>query len=529
MNFGFPPILANLFLSCFPLLSEMSLEQKVGQLFMVQFHGEEANEDARILIQETKVGGIIYYNWCNGLYSPAQVKTLSASLQTLTQSNPHPIPLFIATDQEGGVVARLQSGFTVFPGNRALGETDNPSLAKEAAFATGTELQAVGINMNLAPVVDINNNPRNPVIGIRSFGERAETVLLFAEQALSGYQQAHIIVTLKHFPGHGDTTLDSHENLPIVHKSKEKLEQMELLPFTKLTDRADAIMTAHILVPAFDTKYCSTLSERTLNYLRQILGFRGVIVSDSLVMEGILKQCDTVDEAAILALNAGCDLLILGGKLLIDKQTGFELKVPDINRIHKSVVRAIEEGRLSQAKIDQSVERILTLKKRYLSFENATKVIDATAHRAIAEKIASLAIKIIQKEPHSVPPLHEKHIAVVVPKLLQNSISQTALLNLGQSTNVHYFSDLNPSQEEIEDAKRAAATADVLLICAYNAWKNPSQTSLIQFLLDLKKTSILLVTRDPLDADLFPTADLIFKSFSPTSPSFQVICDQLKK
>lgn len=138
----------------------MSLEEKVGQILMVHFHGEVANDDAKILVQDAKVGSIIYYNWSNGLISPAQVQGLSAGLQQLAKENRIPIPLLIAADQEGGVVARLQSGFTSFPGNRALGETSDPNLAELSALAMGQELQAVGINMNLAPVVDVNSNPR---------------------------------------------------------------------------------------------------------------------------------------------------------------------------------------------------------------------------------------------------------------------------------------------------------------------------------------------------------------------------------
>lgn len=155
------------FLYSMPSFGSLKLEEKVGQLLMVHFHGEVANEEARILIQETGVGGIIYYNWSNGLSSPEQVRALSEDLQKMI---PGKIPLLIATDQEGGVVARLAKGFTLFPGNRALGETGDSGLAKSAALAMGQELQAVGINMNLAPIVDINSNPRNPVIGIRSFG-----------------------------------------------------------------------------------------------------------------------------------------------------------------------------------------------------------------------------------------------------------------------------------------------------------------------------------------------------------------------
>lgn len=540
MNFKLIPILlfTNISLSCFASysLKEMSLEEKIGQLLMVQFYGEEANKDAKILIQEVKVGGIIYYNWCNGLYSPKQIQALSIGLQELAQSNSNPIALLIAADQEGGVVARLNDGFTKFPGNKALGETSNPNLAKEAALAMGVELQAVGINMNLAPVVDINSNPQNPVIGVRSFGGCVKTVLSFTKQALSGYKQAQIIATLKHFPGHGDTTIDSHEGLPIVHKSKEELEQMELLPFIRLASCSEAIMTAHILMPAFDKENCSTLSEKTLNYLRQTIGFQGVIISDSLVMDGVLKKCQTADEAAIQALKAGCDILLLGGKLITGERIGFELKVSDIKRIHSSIINAVKAGRISEARVNQAVERILHLKNRYLTSQNDAnqsidlqKAISTEAHLAIAQKVASLALKVIENESNLVKSLHEKNISIFAPQLLQKEIEQTTLLKIGKSTNSCYFSNLNSSQEEIETAKQHAKIADVLFICSYNAWKNPRQVALIQSLLDRGKPTVLLVVRDPLDVSLFPAANLVFKTFSPTSPSIQAVCDYLNE
>jgi beta-N-acetylhexosaminidase len=241
-----------------------------------------------------------------------------------------------------------------------LGMTGEPDRAEAAALITGRELLAVGINMNLAPVVDVNSNPRNPVIGDRSFGSDPEVVIAYGAKALSGYRQAGIISTLKHFPGHGDVEVDSHEDLPIVSKSKEALERCELLPFAKLEASADAMMTAHIFVPALDPEHCATLSEKTLTYLRNTIGFQGAIVADSLVMGGILKQVPTVDEAAIRALQAGCDILLLGGRLLNGEQV--ELTASDVQRIHSSIVQAVQTGRVSEARLNQAVERILKLK-----------------------------------------------------------------------------------------------------------------------------------------------------------------------
>lgn len=527
----------SLSLSCFSSysLKEMTLEEKVGQLLMVHFNGEKINDDAKTLIQDTKVGGIIYYNWSNGLYSPQQIQILSAGLQKLTEAKQNPIPLLIATDQEGGVVSRLNNGFTKFPGNKTLGETSDPNLAEDASLAMGEELQAVGINMNLAPVVDVNSNPRNPVIGIRSFGNQAETVVAFGKKALSGYRQAQIIATLKHFPGYGDVAVDPHEDLPIVLKSKEELERVELLPFAKLATSADAIMTAHILAPALDPENCATLSETTLNYLRETIGFKGVIVADSLVMEGVVKKCRTVDEAAIQALKAGCDILILGGRLLIGEHAGFELIVSDVQRIHNSIVQAVKTGRISEARVDQAVERILNMKNLYLISKNneiqsdLSDAVNTIAHLTLAQKIAALAVKTTENGADSIVSLHKKNISVIAPQLLQNDINQTTLLKIGKSTDPFFFSNLSPSQDEIETAKQHARTADVLFICSYDAWKNPSQITLIHSLLDMGKPTVLLIMRDPLDASLFPTANLVFKTFSPTSPSIQAVCDRLNE
>jgi len=220
--------------------------------------------------------------------------------------------------------------------------------------------------MNLAPVVDVNSNPRNPVIGVRSFGDSPEKVAAFGKQSLEGFKQARVIATLKHFPGYGDVAVDPHEDLPVIRKSKEELEAVELLPFAKLASSSDAIMTAHILIPALDLENCSTLSEKTLTYLRETIGFQGVIVADSLVMDSVLKNCHSVDEASIRALNAGCDLLILGGKLLVGEHTGFELTTADVQRIHGAIVEAVKSGRISETKLNRAVTRILKLKDRYL-------------------------------------------------------------------------------------------------------------------------------------------------------------------
>jgi beta-N-acetylhexosaminidase len=515
--------------SCFAYSAkEMNLEEKVGQILVVAFRGEEVNDNAKALVQEMHVGGFIYYNWANGLTSPAQVKSLGLGLQKLAQETRLAIPLLITADQEGGIVARLTQGFTVFPGNKAVGMTGHPELAQESAFAIGQELQAVGVNVNFSPVVDINSNPRNPIIGIRSFSDSPDTVIAFGRKALEGYRQAGIIACLKHFPGHGDVEVDSHKELPVIYKSKEELAKVELRPFTELVSQTDTIMTAHILVPALDPDHCSTLSKKTLDFLRKDLGFQGVIIADSLVMQGVLKKCGSVDEVAIQALTAGCDILMFGGKQLIGS-ANVELTVADIRRIHQSLVQAVKSGRVSEERLNQAVEKVIALKNKYLL--NPTPALDidqvvkTAEHEALSKKIATLSLKVIKTETVS---LAEKKVAVFAPQSMKDPIEQTSLLKSGKETTFYFFESLNPSEADSAAIKENAKAADVIVFCSYNSWKNPAQASLINTLLEMRKPVVLFAVRDPQDAKLYPKASVIMTTFSPTAPAIQAACDQLK-
>lgn len=515
--------------SCFAYSTkEMSLEEKVGQLFVVGFRGEEVNDNAKALIQEMHVGGFIYYNWANGLTSPAQVKSLGLGLQKLAQETRLSIPLLITADQEGGIVARLTQGFTVFPGNKALGMTDLPELAKESAFAIGEELQAVGVNVNLSPVVDVNSNSRNPIIGIRSFSDSPDTVVAFGRKALEGYRKAGTIACLKHFPGHGDVEVDSHHDLPVINKSMEELRRVELRPFADLASETDTIMTAHILVPALDPDNCSTLSKKTLDFLKKDLGFQGVIVADSLVMQGVLKKCGSVDEAAIQALNAGCDILMFGGRQLVSG-TNTELTVSDIRRIHHSVVEAVKSGQISEERLNQALKKVIELKNKYLlkpaPAQEITQVVKTAEHEALSKKIAELSLKVTKHEPVA---LSDKRVAVFAPQAIKGAVQQTSLVKTGKETSFYCFEGLNPSESESAMIKETANSADVIVFCSYNSWKNAAQASVIRALLEMGKPVILFAVRDSQDATLYPKASMIMTTFSPTAPAIQAGCDQLK-
>lgn len=343
---------------------DMSLEEKIGQLLMVHFNGEQVNDDATKLIKEAHAGAIIYYRWSNGLHNPKQVAELSLGLQNVAAQTRLHISLLIAVDQEGGRVTRLKEGFTQCPSNQVIAATGDPAVAEHYAFTVGQELRSVGINLNLAPVVDVNSNPRNPLIGDRSYGQLTDTVIAFGKMAIEGYHRAHVFISLKHFPGHGDVEVDSHVDLPVVKKSRAELDRIELLPFSALAPYADTIMTAHILVPSLDPIHCATTSKPIIDILRKEIGFNGPVITDSLVMQGILNECKSPEEACIAALDAGCDILLLGGKQLVGTETRMELSTADIIKIHQHLVNAVKSGRISERRIDESVDRILALKQK---------------------------------------------------------------------------------------------------------------------------------------------------------------------
>jgi beta-N-acetylhexosaminidase len=344
----------------------MSLEEKVGQLLIVHFYGKDANANSNFLIQKLYVGGIIYYEWANGLESYDQIKHLSLSLQKQAQQNSHPIPLWLCVDQEGGKVTRLKQGFTQFISNKILAEKYDLQLTYKNANQMALELKSVGINWNFAPVVDLANP--GSYMEDRCYGADPNQVIQHAQVFIQAFENQNVLCCLKHFPGHGSVKTDSHQDLPVQLKTENELFNSDLIPFVHLSNIAPAIMTAHIQVPGLDPKNCSTLSPIILEtLLRKKIGFEGIIISDSLAMEGVLKNASSIEEVAIQAFNAGCDILLLGGKQLNGEKQNFEINIQDIEKIHHALVHAVRSGRLSEEKINYSVDRILRWKQKILS------------------------------------------------------------------------------------------------------------------------------------------------------------------
>src|SRR6266436_9545896 len=233
--------------------NSMTLEEQIGQVLMVGFWGHTPSQDIIDLISRYHIGNVILFS--RNIGNTRQVLELTQSLQKIAREAGHPYPLLIAIDQENGIVQRLGGAATIYPGNMALGAIGSDEISYEVALAAGRELQALGINMNLAPVVDVNNNPANPVIGVRSFGEDPRLVARLGAAMVRGYRAAGVISCLKHFPGHGDTTIDSHLALATIPYSLERLEALELVPFRRAIEAgADCVMTAHVFFPALTSE-----------------------------------------------------------------------------------------------------------------------------------------------------------------------------------------------------------------------------------------------------------------------------------
>ncbi len=388
------------------MIAEMTIEEKVGQLIMVGFEGTQANATIETHIHERFVGGVVLFS--RNIETPQQTAELTNQLQQLAQTTTRQIPLFIGIDQEGGWVIRLREGATVLPGNMALGATDSTKLAERAGEITAVELAAVGVNLNFAPVVDVNNNPQNPVIDRRSFGESPELVSRLGVAYIRGLQHNGVLATAKHFPGHGDTTVDSHFDLPTVNHDRERIHALELQPFRAAID-ADvaAIMTAHIIYPAFDPDRPATLSPAILtNLLREELGFDGLLITDDMEMKAIDDRYRS-GEAAVMAVEAGADIVMV----LWSPTKQIE--------VFEALLSAVKSGRISQARLDQSVERILKSKeaafnRRFVDPDAVGEAVGTDAHKQLAQTIASQAITVVENRDNLLPLTLEPETSVLI-------------------------------------------------------------------------------------------------------------------
>lgn len=483
------------------LLSKMTTEEKIAQMITVavrQWDGEDftvMEDDVANIISKTSVGGVILF--AENLVDTEQSVKLTTAFQQAALASRNKIPLFISTDQEGGEVVRLNTG-TSLPGNMALGAINSANDAKTAGNILGSELATLGINMDFAPSLDVNSNPSNPIIGLRSFSSDPAIVSALGTQVINGIQQNNVAAAAKHFPGHGDTSTDSHTSLPSVDKSLDQLEKCEFLPFKAAIDNGvDVIMTAHIQFPQVEKKTVksesdgsnvtlpATLSKTFVtDILRNKLGFKGVVTTDAMNM-GAIADNFGVAQACILAINAGVDNLLMPISLT-DKSSGTELK-----GLIGNIKSAVVNGDIKEETINNAVKRILQLKEKrgVLNYtaptaENAKKIVGSAENHETEDDLATKAITVLKNEGNVLPfkPTENQNVVLVaaydnetpgMEYAMSKMISQKTIPNVNYET--CYYND-GSSAEEILNTVSGADY--VIVLSEMNSNEDIAQGSL---------------------------------------------------
>lgn len=333
-------------------INSMTLDEKIGQMIITGFNGSEYNDDMDRVINEYKVGGVILF--ARNIEDSNQMIDLTRALQ----ENNNNLPLFISIDEEGGRVSRLPDDVEKFPSAFTIGLINNQQTAYENGKEIGYTLKRLGINLDYAPVLDIYSNENNTVIGDRAFSKEESIVSTMGIATMEGIEDADIIPVVKHFPGHGDTEVDSHYGLPIVYKTLEELRNFEFIPFVKAIESGcDVIMVSHIILNEVDSSNPASLSKIVISdLLRKDLEFDKVVITDDMSM-GAITSIMSIEEACIKSIEAGCDILLLGN--------AYE----EIEQVINSIKLKLYNGEISEEQINKSVKRILELKKKYNMME----------------------------------------------------------------------------------------------------------------------------------------------------------------
>ncbi len=508
-------------------MHSMSLQEKVGQLFFQNVYGSDATtpDDRNIplygvaspaeVVQKYHLGGVIYFAWTDSVKNPPQITGLSNGLQKAAIGSGARVPLFIATDQEQGVVTRVGPPATQFPGSMALGAGRSTTDARTAAAITGQELKAMGINTNFAPDADVNVNALNPVIGTRSFSSDPTLVSSMVAAQVNGYQKdAGIIATPKHFPGHGDTATDSHTGIPLITHTKAQWQQIDAPPFmAAIKAGTSMIMSGHLVVPALDPSGDpATLSQPILTgILRGELGYKGVIITDSLGMKGVRDKYGDA-EVAVRAVLAGVDSLLM---------------TPAMDASYNAVLAAVDSGRISEKRLNESVARILKLKLKqgillhpYTDASRLDSIVGTPAHLATANAITDRTTTVIKNDGAMLP------MAVKGKKILVTGYGATTTTTLADAltrrtaTVTRRETGAAPADVAIADAVAKSAGQDAVVVTTMKAWDTSAsdklgrQQKLVAALLATGKPVVVVAVRDPYDIAYLPGVKTYLATYS---------------
>ncbi len=530
------------------VMARMSLAEKIGQMFVVDVYGSDANtvtpaestannalfgagvDNATQMIDKYHPGGVIYFAWTDSMTTPQQTATLSNGLQQSAMAADG-IPLQISTDQEGGVVTRIGAPASVSPGNMAIGASFNPANAYRAANVIGQELKAQGINMDDAPVVDVNTNPHNSADGPRSFGDRTGAVEAFAAAAVTGYQRAGVAAQAKHFPGLGDTTVNTDSGVAVTNETKQQIMSVDVPAFqAAIAAGTQSIMAAHIVAPSIDPSGlpASLSNPIVTGVLRDTLHYNGVVITDSLSAGALAPY--THQQIITDAINAGDDeLLICPGA--VNGSLNGAVNLPESEQI---VLNAVNSGQISEARIDQSVSRILRLKFALGLFRNpyttsgaVTSTVGTPAHLATMGSVAKDSITLVRND-NGVLPLAAnsgKHVLVTGWGVGTTQNLTNDLTAQGLTTQLLWTG--SPNATTIAQAVAAAKNNDVTVVTSYNAWNDGTQQNLVNALLATGKPVIVASVGGPYDLAYYPTAPTFIAAYDYQPPSLVALADAI--
>ncbi|MFP4323007.1 MAG: beta-N-acetylhexosaminidase [Anaerolineales bacterium] len=494
-------------------LNQMTLRQKIGQLFLFSVPGTSLTADMRGLITEASAGGLALFRYNIG--SPETLTTLTNDLQRAALANGIPAPLFLAVDQEGGRVARLQSApFGEFPNPMALGAANNPELTAQIGAALAVEMRACGLNMNLAPVLDVNSQPLNPVINVRAFGDDPARVAEHGAAFVRGSQAAGVIATGKHFPGHGATLEDSHFTLPVVSHSAADL-RANMAPFEAgIRDEMGAMMTAHVLYEALDSTPATFSAPIMTDLLRGEFGFEGVLLSDALTMGAVAEARDNPVYVLRDALLAGVDMLAYGA--LPD---GRAPSVATQWEQYELVVRLVESGLLPESRIDEAARRVLAIKERFglldwspLDAANTLQRLPTADHRALIAQVARESVTLLRDDAGLLPLAD----LAAPPTLIFPAEVPAAARVLAAG-----WPGMRALAYHRDNANMGAIMAEVgdgvIICCSLDVTSSPATVALLNALpLD---RSILVALRSPYDILAAPSAQTYLMTYGTSEPA----------
>lgn len=499
-------------------LEQMSLREKLGQMFITGFPSTTISEEMIDVIRNYHVGNMIIFS--HNVENKNQLSQLVKDLQKLYVEN-NGVPGFITIDQEGGRVVRMPEDATNVPGAMAIASTGRPENAYAAGRITARELKAIGINFNLAPVFDINNNPLNPVINIRSYGDKAEKVNEYGIQMMRGLLDGGVMSSLKHFPGHGDTNVDSHLGLPSIDKSLEELEAVELVPFKEaIAQGARGIMSAHILFPQIEKSGLPGTMSKTIitDLLKGKLGYTGIVVTDCLEMNAIKEFYGTA-KGALGALKAGADLLCISHSPLIVKDAIDEIEA------------AIARGEVDVAIVDKAVANILAHKAKFAPIEeHQVDVVGSDIHQAASMMIRTESISLVSGEV--VPVVKGSKETCVLASLSYRTDLASSSVNNDLSFAKHvadklevdsYVCDISPSDEEVSTLLGQVKSYKHVVLGLFNARENTGQLNLAKKLIETGVDVTLVALGRPFDLALIDGAKASLTLLEYSKPAFESI------